>query len=362
MKARRCTAVLMTAAVALAASALPVAAQSTAPGTATGRGRDDDVTIRLVTHDSFAISKKVLRDFTRRTGIDVEVLPAGDAGAALNQVILTKDDPIGDVLFGVDNTFLSRALTEDIFLKADVPNAKAVPAALRLDPSDRAVPIDHGAVCVNYDKQWFEDHDLAVPRTLGDLTKPKYRDLLVVENPATSSPGLAFLLATVDRFGEGGWQKYWSTLRENGVEVVNGWEEAFNGSFSGGEGNGDRPLVVSYASSPPVAVYFSDPQPKESPIGTVLGTCFDQIEFAGVLRGTDHPAAARKLVNFMLSKRFQEDIPLQMFVFPARPDAQLPAVFEKFAEIPHDPATLPPETIGEHREQWIDEWTDTVLR
>ncbi len=319
-----------------------------------------DVTLRLVTHDSFAISEKVLRDFTKRTGIDVEVLPAGDAGSTLNQAILTKDDPLGDVLFGVDNTFLSRALDEDLFLRANVDNLTEVEPELRLDDGNRAIPIDHGAVCVNYDKEWYVDRDETPPSDLDDLVEQA--DRLVVENPATSSPGLAFLLATIDRFGEDGWRDYWTRLREGGVEVVNGWEEAFNGSFSGGEGDGDKPLVVSYASSPPVAVHFSDPPPDESPIGTALGTCFDQIEFAGVLRGTEHPREARELVDFMLSRRFQEDIPLQMFVFPARADAQLPPVFEEFAEIPDDPATLPPEEIGANRDRWIDEWTDTVLR
>jgi thiamine transport system substrate-binding protein len=325
-----------------------------------GAGDDpSNVTVRLVTHDSFSVSKSVLRDFTEQTGIDVEVLPTGDAGSALNQVILTKDDPIGDVLYGVDTTFLSRALDEDIFLPARAPNAAKVPDELRLDDTGRAVPIDHGAVCVNYDKEWYERHDEPVPQDLDDLLH--HPDRLVVENPATSSPGLAFLLATIDRYGDA-WPDYWAKLRDGGIEVVNGWEEAFNGSFSAGEGAGDKPLVVSYASSPPVAVYFSDPQPDESPIGTALDTCFDQVEFAGVLRGTEHRREARQLVNFMLSRKFQEDVPLQMFVFPARPDAKLPPVFEKFAEVPTDPATVPPDEIGKRRDEWIDQWTETVLR
>jgi thiamine transport system substrate-binding protein len=340
---------------------LTLAVAATTGAAPAGAGGDrSDVTVRLVTHDSFSVSKSVLRTFTRKTGIDVEVLPSGDGGSALNQVILTKDEPIGDVLFGVDNTFLSRALDADIFLPAHVPNLDDVRDELRLDDTDRAIPIDHGAVCVNYDKQWYADRDEPVPKDLDDLLE--HPDRLVVENPATSTVGLPFLLATIDRYGEDGWRDYWAKLRDGGVEVVNGWEEAFNGSFSGGEGEGDKPLVVSYASSPPVAVYFSDPQPKESPIGTALGTCFDQIEFAGVLDGTEHPREARRLVNFMLSRRFQEDVPLQMFVFPARADTKLPPVFEKFADVPADPATLPPDDIGAHREEWIDQWTETVLR
>ena len=343
----------------LGSSALAAApAGATVPG-----GRDpSDVTLTLVTHDSFAISKSVLRAFTLETGISVRVLPSGDAGAALNQVILTKDAPLGDLLFGVDSTFLSRALDEKVFDRYRSPELALVAPEFQIDTTHHATPIDHGDVCINDDKAWFAERKVPVPRTIDDLTKPAYKGRLVVENPATSSPGLAFLLATIDRYGEDGWRAYWERLRANDVKVVSGWEQAYNGEFSAGEGGGDRPLVVSYASSPPAAVYYSNPRPKTSPIGTVLDTCFRQIEYVGILHGTEHPREARRLVDFMLSRRFQEDVPLQMFVFPVRDDARLPAVFTRFADIPTDPATLPPDAIGSHREQWIDEWTDTVLR
>jgi thiamine transport system substrate-binding protein len=321
-----------------------------------------EVTLTLVTHDSFAISKSVLRAFTRETGITVRLLPSGDAGAALNQAILTKDTPLGDVLFGVDNTFLSRALDENVFERYRSPELDRVSVAYRIDTTHHATPIDHGDVCVNHDESWFAEHRIRVPRTLEDLTKPAYKGRLVVENPATSSPGLAFLLATIDRYGEDGWRSYWERLRANDVKVVSSWEQAYNGEFSAGEGAGERPLVVSYASSPAAAVYYSDPRPTASPIGTVLDTCFRQVEFVGILRGTEHPRAARRLVDFMLSRPFQEDVPLQMFVFPVRDDVRLPAVFTEFAEVPTDPAALAPGVIGAHREQWIDEWTTTVLR
>ncbi|MGH9032550.1 MAG: thiamine ABC transporter substrate-binding protein, partial [Acidimicrobiia bacterium] len=222
--------------------------------------------------------------------------------------------------------------------------------------------IDRGDVCINFDKEYFAAQGLAVPETLDDLTAPEYRGLLVTENPAMSSPGLAFLLATIAEFGDDGWRDYWQRLRDNDVEVVSGWEEAYNGEFSAGEGRGDRPLVVSYASSPPAAVYFSDPQPAESPIGTLLASCFRQIEFAGILQGTSKEKEARELIDFMLSERFQADIPLSMFVFPAREGVDLPDVFVEFADVPPDPLSLPPDAIGENREQWIREWTDTVLR
>jgi thiamine transport system substrate-binding protein len=343
-------------------AAIVVAAALLAAGPPVGAAPKDDVTITLVTHDSFAVSKKVLRDFTRESGIDVKILHAGDAGAALNQAILTKDAPLGDVFFGVDNTLLSRALDAGIFEPYRSPALTHVPATYRLDAKNRVTPVDHGDVCINTDTTWFAGHHLDAPTTLDDLADPAYRGLLVTENPATSSPGLAFLLATVAHFGEGGWRDYWDRLRSNDVQVVSGWEEAYNGAFSAGEGAGDRPLVVSYATDPAAAVYFADPKPTTSPVGTVVSSCFHQVETVGVLRGTEHEAAARRFVDFLLSERVQADVPLQMFVFPVRDGVPLPPVFTKFADVPAHPLSLPAARIGRDRDRWIDEWTETVLR
>jgi thiamine transport system substrate-binding protein len=330
-------------------------------------GSDNDAsagsdTVTLVTHDSFSISKPVLRAFTKQTGVTVKVLKNGDAGTALNQVILTKDAPLGDVFFGVDNTFLSRALAAGIFVPYPAPALNQVPTALQLDDRKRVTPIDFGDVCVNYDKAWFAREQVPVPRTLDDLAAPEYRGRLVVENPATSSPGLAFLLATVARYGTEGWIRYWERLRSNDVKVVDGWEQAYNSEFSAGSGHGDAPLVVSYASSPPVEVYYADPKPADAPTAVLTDTCFRQVEFAGVLRGAAHPRAARQLVEFMLSEQFQADIPLQMFVFPARAGTPLPPVFTRYATVPRQPLTLPPAEIGAQRDDWIEQWTTTVLR
>jgi thiamine transport system substrate-binding protein len=343
---------LLLAALLVATTCMLVQPASAAPTT----------TITLVTHDSFAVSKPVLAAFTEQTGIKVKILQQGDAGAALNQMILTKSNPIGDAFFGVDNTFLSRAVDAGVFAKYAPSALSKVPAEYQLDPSHRLTPVDHGDVCINYDKRWFAHEKLAVPKTLDDLTKPAYKGLLVVENPATSSPGLAFQLATVARYGEHGWRDYWTKLRDNDVKVDDGWESAYDGDFTQGANQGSRPLVVSYASSPPAAVYYSKPHPKTSPVGTMLDSCFRQVEFAGVIKGTGHEAAARKLVDFMLSERFQADVPLQMFVFPVRDGTPLPPVFTKFAAVPTEPWSLPPAQISAHRDAWIEQWTDTVVR
>ena len=327
-------------------------------------GAAPPTTITLVTHDSFAASKSVLAAFTRQSGVKVRILQSGDAGAALNQAILGSQGgaPLGDVFFGVDNTFLSRALDSKIFETYAPAALSKVPAQYQLDATHHLTPIDHGDVCINFDKQWFAQKKLAPPATLDDLTKPAYKGKLVVENPATSSPGLAFVLATIKRYGTDGWQHYWEQLRANDVKVDDGWESAYDGDFTQGSNKGTYPLVVSYASSPPAAVYYSKPQPKTSPVGTMLDSCFRQVEFAGVLKGTAHQAAARKFVDFMLTQTFQEDVPLQMFVFPVRDGVALPAVFVKFADQPRDPLSLPASEIGRRRDEWIDQWTNTVLR
>jgi thiamine transport system substrate-binding protein len=323
----------------------------------------EPVTIRLMTHDSFNISEDVLQQFEAETGITVELFPAGDAGAMLNQAILAKDDPLADVLYGVDNTFLSRALENDIFIPYDSPELANLDDGLKLDPQNRALPVDYGDVCLNYDLAWFAEQGIDPPDSLEDLTDPAYANLTVVENPATSSPGLAFLLATVGHFGEENYLDFWQQMVENGMLVTNGWEDAYWGQFSAAS-DGDRPIVVSYASSPPAEVFFADPPIEEAPTAAVVsdGSCFRQIEFVGVLAGTEHEAEAKQLVDFMLGKTFQEDIPLNMFVYPANTGASLPELFVEHSVVPQNPALVSPDDIAANREAWIGAWTETVLR
>jgi len=319
--------------------------------------------VRLLTHDSFALPDDVLESFTDETGIDVEVIQGGDAGTVVNQAILTNGKPQADVLYGIDSTFLSRALDEQLFVAHEAQGLPEVDEALVLDPGHCVTPIDYGDVCINYDKGYFDERNLAVPTSLQELTDPAYEDLLVVENPATSSPGLAFLLATVEAFGEDGWEEWWGELRDNGVEVADGWEEAYYSSFSGGLGSeGDRPLVVSYASSPPAEVVFADPPVDDAPTGVIDASCYRQVEFAGILSGTEHRAEAGQLVDFLLSEEVQAEVPLSMFVFPARGSVELPAEFVEHAATPDEVFELPPDVIDANREDWIERWTDVVVR
>jgi thiamine transport system substrate-binding protein len=335
------------------------AAPTTAPGSTTPKIKK----VTLLTHDSFAASEEVLAEFTTRTGYELEVLRQGDAGQVLNQAILRKDRPIADALFGVDNTFLTRALDAEIFEPYPPAGVDQLRPGVLTDPDHRVTPVDQGDVCLNIDRSWFgRDGRPPAPDSLDALIDPRYENLTVVENAATSSPGLAFVLATVAAYGEDGWQDYWRALRDNGVRVVNDWTEAYQGDFTAGGGNGDRPIVVSYGSSPPADVVYSEPKRDEPRIGVVESSCFRQYEFVGVLRGARNPEGARALVDFFLSRTFQEDMPLQMFVNPVVTGAKLPEVYEKWAVVPERPYTLDPQTIGARRDEWIKEWTDLVVR
>ncbi|MBT8164811.1 MAG: thiamine ABC transporter substrate-binding protein [Acidimicrobiia bacterium] len=322
---------------------------------ATACSSDGSDTLTLLTHDSFAISQSTLDAFTEETGIEVELLSGGDAGAMLAQAILTKDNPIADVIFGIDNTFLSRAVDEEITLPYVASALEDVHPFTRLDATNRFTPIDYGDVCLQYEKAAVGELDPS-----GLFYNPFFGDQLVVEDPATSSPGLAFLLATIAAFPDG-WQDYWRVLRQEGVLVVPGWEEAYYGEFSGAS-DGDRPIVVSYASSPVAEVVFATEPIDEPTTAIVEESCFRQVEFAGVLDGTDARAEAEQFIDFMLSTEFQEDIPLNMYVFPALRGAALPPVFVEHAVIVDEPLGLEPAVIAANRDRWIEEWTEIVLR
>lgn len=351
----------------LPGAALAVAMTLAACGDDTdGDGTPDAVT--LVVYDSWPSDaadgdepngvQAALAEFTAETGIAVEILVSGDAGTMLSKAALTAGNPEGDVMWGVDNTLLSRAIDGEVFDPYEAEGMDALPAELTaLVPGDEATPVDFGDVCVNYDIAALEAAGIEPPATLADLAKPEYASRLVVQNPASSSPGLAFLMASVAELGDG-WEQFWADLRANGVLVVDGWTEAYYEAFSWA--GGDRPLVVSYGSSPPFEVLFASEPLDAAPTGVAEATCFRQVEFAGVLRGTDAPDEAKQLVDFLISERFQREVPLNLFVFPVNPDVELDPVFTQYATIPAEPLTLDPATIDANRAEWIDRWTEIV--
>jgi thiamine transport system substrate-binding protein len=327
-------------------------------------GGDDDAgggsnRVVLVTHESFSMPEDLQKQFEDESGYDLVVKASGDAGALTNKLVLTKEDPTGDAVFGIDSTFGSRAIDEGIL----APYAATLPEgadqyALAGDDDHHLTPVDSGGVCVNVDDTWFAEQGVAEPQTLEDLTRPEYENLFVVPGATTSSPGLAFLLATIAEYGEDGWQDYWSRLLANGAKLTQGWSDAYEVDFTQGGGGGDRPIVVSYDSSP---AFTTDGQGGTT-TSALLDTCFRQVEYTGVLAGADNEKGARALVDFMLSRPFQEALPDAMYVFPVDRGAALPAEWAQFAPRPDDPYSVDPAEIAEHRDEWLQQWSDVTSR
>jgi len=313
--------------------------------------------VLLVTHESFHLPKKLVAGFERESGIDLVTRAAGDAGTLTAKLSLTKDNPTGDVAFGVDNTFASRPLDEGVFATYE-PTLPAGADEFALEEGDdRLTPIDTASVCVNVDADWFEERQVEPPQTLADLTDPAYEGLFVTPGASTSSPGMAFFLATVAEYGDEGWQEYWTDLLANDAKVVDGWEDAYYGDFTQGGGKGERPIVVSYDSSPAFTVADG-----RSSTAALLDTCFRQVEYAGVLEGAANPAGAQAVIDWLLTDEVQSALPESMYVFPISDSATIPDDWATFAIQPTAPLSVSPADIAANREQWLSEWTDVVTR
>ena len=320
-------------------------------------------TVRLLAHESFVVSDQLIADLREQTGITLEIITAGDAGSMVAGAILAAGAPTADAIFGIDNTLISRAVDAGVLEPYTASDAASLIPALRGDTAGGLVtPVDYGDVCVNIDDAWFAEKSITPPTTLADLAKPEYRDLLVVQDPAISSPGLAFLLATIAEYGEA-WPDYWSALQENGVKVAATWIDAYTGQFTAGGSGGQRPLVVSYATSPPAdIVYAAEPKPSTPSTSVMTTGCYRQVEYAGVLKGTANRAGAEQVVDWLLSEPVQADVPLSMFVFPAREGTPLPEVFTKFAANVAKPLQLDPALVAANLPTWLATWGEVMGR
>ncbi|MFL6109654.1 MAG: thiamine ABC transporter substrate binding subunit [Marmoricola sp.] len=318
-------------------------------------------TLVVATHNSWAMSKEVMADFKKQTGITVKIAANGDAGELTNKLVLTKDDPIADGVYGIDNTFATRAVDAGVLAKYRplISAASVNGYALAGDGASYLTPIDYSDVCVNVDDTWFAKKKLPPPSTLDDLADPAYRGLTVTEGAKTSSTGLAFLLATIGKYGTDGWQAYWHKLVANDVKVDQDWENAYEVDFTGGGGKGDRPIVVSYSSSPPFTIPKGASKPTTS---ALLDTCFRQVEFAGVLAGSKNPLGMQKFIDFMSQRTFQEALPDNMYVYPVDSSAKLPAGWDTYAPVAPHPYVVKPADITAHRDAWLSAWSDVTGR
>lgn len=354
---RRRAAVVVAVAISMTLSACAGTSEGSAadPGDG-GSAATDGGEITLLTHDSFAVDPQLLEDFKAETGWEVTVLAQGDAGSMVSTLALTKENPLGDAVFGIDSTFATRAIDAGVLAPYRSETAPDGIDDYAIGDENLLTAIDFGDVCLNIDLAYFNANGIDAPEMFDDLTDPTYRDMLVVTDPATSSPGLAFLLATVAAYGEDGWQDYWVALRDNGAKAVSGWTEAYTVDFSGSSGAGDRPIVLSYASSPPSEV-DADGTPRTA---ALLDTCYRQVEYAGVLAGAENPEGAGELIDFMLSQAFQEQIPTQMWMYPVDGAVPLPADWAEFAPVATDPASVDPALIDAQRAEWIADWSEIM--
>ena len=312
-------------------------------------------TLTVITHDSFDVSDGLIEQFEQEHNAKVELIAGGDANEVVNRAILNAGNPEGDVLFGVDNLSYQRAVAADVFQEYASARRGEIPSDVRAQFGDSLLltPIDYGWVDLNFDPAAGEP-----PSTLEELTEPQWRGKLVVEDPATSSPGLQFLATTVAYFGEGHWQQFWQDLRDNDVRIELGWSDAYYTHFS--VYGGDRPLVVSYTSSPAAEFFFSEEPLTEPPTRNVIPSpLFRQVEAAAILAGTENADLAGKFIDFMLSDTFQQQIPETMFVYPVIPGLELPEWWS-WADVEVETASL--EFGPDDVERWIREWTEIMRR
>ncbi|WP_106849115.1 thiamine ABC transporter substrate binding subunit [Blastococcus sp. Marseille-P5729] len=320
-------------------------------------GQDAESTVTVMTHDSWNAPEELIEQFEKDSGFTVEIQAGGDAGEVTNKLILSKDAPVADVVFGVDNTFASRPIEEDVLEPYESPAQSERSKELALaGTSNELTAIDFGDVCLNVDNEWFAANGIVAPSSLEDLIKPEYKDLFVTPSAVTSSPGMAFFLATVAKYGETGWQDYWTALLANGAKITNGWTDAYSVDFSGGEGNGARPIVLSYASSPPFTIPEGGSEPTTS---AVLSTCFRQVEYAGIVKGADNVEGAQAFIDFISGTEFQKSIPDNMYMYPAS-DVELPEAWATYAPLSTEPLVIEPEKIAANRDAWLKEWADVT--
>lgn len=313
--------------------------------------------LRVMVHSSFAVPKPLLAQFESQHSVKLVVIKGGDAGEMLNKLILTRAQPVADVVFGIDNTLVGKALAAGV-LEPALPQTKDS-ADSNLGPALAAV--DYGFVTLNYDKAALAKSTLMLPKTLQDLTLPAYKNWLVTPNPATSSTGYAFMLATISALGEEGAFAWWAQMRVNGLKVTKGWSEAYYTEFA--RNKGAYPLVVSYATSPAAEVFYSKEKLTESPTASLnlKGGVFRQVEGVGLVTGGGQRAAALKFVDFMRAAPVQEALQTEMWMYPVQVNTLRAAVLSHAIE-PGVFESLPVQVIADKGAQWVTRWTKVVLK
>ncbi len=318
-------------------------------------------TLTVLTYDSFAVSADLVEAFEAENNVKLQFIEAGAGGEVIARAVLTKDEPIADVIIGFDFSQFGKVFSNDILEAYASPELENIPESYRLDPENRALPFNFGEICINYDKKYFADHDLAVPSSLDDLIEPEYKGLLVTQDPGASNTGIGFLIATIEKYGEDGFVDYWNKLIENGLVIGSSWSSTYYTNFSGASSTGEQPMVVSYTTSPAAEFIYSETGDAPTDSLTADGMCYRSIEFCGILKNSKNTALAEKFIDTFLGKTWQEDLPMQMFVYPVNEQAELPEEFELYGKPAENPVMPDPELVSEKRDEWVRIWSEEVL-
>lgn len=305
----------------------------------------------IYTYDSFASdwgpAGIVIPPFEEKYGIEVDLKAAGDSGSVLSRVILEKEDPKADLIIGIDNNMLAKALSEEVLEDYRPQNINKVPEHLIFDKSFHAIPFDYGFFAINYDSQKID----VPPSSLEDLTKNDFQDSLILMDPRTSSPGLGFLLWTISVYGDD-FTDYWKRLKPSILTITDGWDSGY-GLYTAGE----APLVLSYTTSPPYHVEYEETDRYKAVLfeeGNYM-----QIESMGIIRNAENRENAEKFIEYMLTADFQNAIPLTNFMMPVTDEADLPESFS-YAPVSETPLLIEAEKIEKNLEQWLEDWLETV--
>jgi thiamine transport system substrate-binding protein len=314
--------------------------------------------LRVLTHSSFTLPKPLLAQFEKDANVKLRITKAGDAGEMLNKLILTKASPIADVVYGIDNALAPKALAADVL---DAYTGAAATRTSKAPLPQKLIPVDYGYVTLNFDKAWFAKRNLALPKTLDELTQPAIAKLLVTENPATSSPGYAFLLATIGTMGEENAFAWWAKMRSNGLKVSKGWTDAYYTEFS--RNGGKYPLVVSYATSPAAELFYAKDKPTEPPTGSLAlpGGVFRQVEGVALVKGGRQQETAGKFIEFLRSAAVQQQMQTEMWMYPAESTVAKAEVMQHAPE-PAGFNTPSDQDIADKGAAWVKRWTQVVLK
>ena len=324
--------------------------------TPTGTGGSSTPTITVATYSSFINSEESagpwLKDaFESEYDAEIEFL---EPDSGVNQYIQRAQqgaDIEADLYVGLNVDELIRVdeqLDDPLFdsLGGDLERSDHIKDRLRFDPEGRAVPYDTGYISLVYDENEAE------PTTFEDLTAEEHRGQFITQNAQNSDPGVAFLLWTINEFGEDGYLDYWQALQDNDVRILGSWDDAYNAYLSE---EGD--MVVSYSTD---QVYNGD-QPRHQ-IGFLNDQGYEQPEGMARFADSDNPEAARDLMEFVLTPDAQAEIAQRNVQFPAVDDAELDEEFAELAKEPPEPVSFDYEELAGNLDGWVEDWARQVVQ